>query len=150
MKTVRRATAHTFLALLEAVLVASLLVLVVAGSAFAGKPSGGGGGGGHKTVSGGTISVTMVSDNDASGAISFGDVVRWDVSRTTVSNPYITTTCTQNGATALTTWAGYYPGYLWPAAQDITLSSDVWTGGAASCTGVLYGTSTKATFSVGG
>jgi hypothetical protein len=148
MNTVRHATAQTFLALLEAALLASLLVLVVAGSAFAGKPSGGGGG--KHQVSGGSLSVKLAADNDANGTISFGDVVRWDVSQVTVSNPYVTTTCTKDGATLLTTWAGYYTGYLWPAAQDITLSSDVWVGGSATCTGVLYGTSTKVSFSVGG
>jgi hypothetical protein len=141
---------HTAQALLEAALIAMLVVGLLAGTAFAGKAGGGSGGGSHKTVSGGTISITLMSDNDGNGAISYGDIVRWDVSQTTVRNPYITTTCSQGGTMVLSTWAGYYEGYQWPAAQNITLKSDIWTGGAASCTGVLYGTSTKATFSVGG
>jgi hypothetical protein len=92
----------------------------------------------------------MVTDGNGDGVANWGDQVTYDLSRVTVSNPYITTTCTQNGTMVLSTWAGYYPGYQWPAAQTITLKSDMWTAGAATCTGVLYGTSTTLKFSVGG
>ncbi len=145
---------HGGQAVLEGALIAVLAVGLVAGSTFAAKggngthQGGGGGGGGHKT-SGGTLTVKMVNDLNGNGAPNWSDTVTYDVSKVTVTNPYITTTCTQNGTMVLSTWAGYYDGYMWPAAQNILLKSDLWTGGAASCTGVLYGTSTKITFSVG-
>jgi hypothetical protein len=145
---IRSVLTHSFQAIVEGALIALLVVGLIAGTAFAAK--GGSAGGGHgKTVSGGTISVAMVSDNDADGAVTWGDVVTYDVSKVTVANPYITTTCSQNGIMVLSTWAGYYDGYMWPAARNILLKTEYWTGGAASCTGVLYGTSTKLTFSVG-
>lgn len=144
---------HPARSILTALLAASLVAALAVAPAFAKgggntKAGGGGGHGGHKT-SGGTLSVVMVKDLNNNGAPNWGDTVTYDVSKVTVTNPYITTTCTQNGTLVLSTWAGYYDGYLWPAAQNILLKSDLWTGGAASCTGVLYGTSTTITFSVG-
>ena len=132
--------------ILNAIVVGLLAAALVSSTAVAGK----GGGGGKRTPSGGTLSVTLVADTNGNGAPDWGERVTWDVSKTTVTNPYVTTTCTQGGTNVLTTWAGYYPGYLWPGAQTITLRSDVWLGGPATCTGVLYGTSTTLTFSVGG
>ena len=116
-------------------LAATLAVGLIAGPAFAGK-SGGSGGGGHKTTSGGTFAVRLLTDNDGDGSITWGDVVTYDVSKVTVMNPVISTTCTQNRTMVLSTWAGYYDGYMWPAAQNILLKTEYWTGGAASCTGV--------------
>jgi hypothetical protein len=142
---------HSGEALFEGLLIGLMVVVLMAGTAFAARGSGGGGGGhkGGSTVAGGTLAIKMVTDADGSGSVTWGDTVTYDVSKVTVSNPYITTTCTQGGTMVLSTWAGYYDGYMWPAARNIRLSSDMWTGGAASCTGVLYGTSTKLTFSVG-
>jgi hypothetical protein len=45
MNNARRITSHSFLALLEAMLIASLLVVLVSGTVFAGKGGGKGGGG---------------------------------------------------------------------------------------------------------
>jgi hypothetical protein len=50
----------------------------------------------------------------------------------------------------LSAYAGYYDGYLWPAARNMLLSSDAWTGGAAVCKAVLYGTSTTYSFTAAG
>ena len=148
---IRSVLKHSTMAVLEGALVASLVVGLMAGTALAGKPSGGGSGGGrHNSPSGGTLAVQMVTDADGDGAITAGDTVTYDISRVTSANPYITTTCTQGGTMVLSTWAGYYDGYMWPAARNIKLASDLWTTGAATCTGVLYGTSTKLSFSVGG
>ena len=148
---IRSVLSHSAQAVLEGALIALIVVGLLAGTAFAGGRGGAGGGGGKggKTVPGGTLAVQMVTDADGDGAVTFGDTVTYDVSKVTVTNPYITTTCTQDGTMVLSTWAGWYDGYMWPAARNIRLSSDLWTGGAASCTGVLYGTSTKLTFSVG-
>jgi hypothetical protein len=55
MNNARRITSHTFLALLEAMLVASLLVVLVSGTAFAAK-----GGGGKKGGGGATLTATVV------------------------------------------------------------------------------------------
>jgi hypothetical protein len=155
MTRIKNAASHIFLAVLEGALIATLVVGLIAGTAFAAKGGNGatngghgGGGGGHKG-SAGSIALVMVSDQNGNGAPNWGDQVTYDVSQAGVTNPYITTTCTQNGTLVLSTWAGYYDGYMWPAAQTITLKSDAWTGGAADCTGVLYGTSVTLTFHVG-
>ncbi|HEY3335568.1 MAG TPA: hypothetical protein VGK16_10080 [Candidatus Limnocylindrales bacterium] len=147
MNHVRRATAHSLLALLEGLLIASMLVVLVAGTTLAAR---GGGGKKGNTVSGGSFTVAMVIDANGNGSANWADTITYDVSKVTVANPYITTNCVQNGTTVLTTWAGWYSGYLWPAARNIKLSSDAWTGGAATCTAVLSGTATTLTYAVGG
>jgi len=57
MNNARRATAHSFLALLEAMLIASMLVVLVAGTAMAGKPTSSGG---KKGGGGTTLTATVV------------------------------------------------------------------------------------------
>ena len=139
MNTVRRATAHTLPALLEGLLIASMLILLVAGSAFAGKPSGGGGGKPHggATSGGGTLAMLVAVDNGASGA-NWSDSVTYTVSTSATLYPYVSTQCSQNWTLVLSTSAGFFPSYAWPSAQVVPLATDRWTGGAADCTAKLY------------
>ncbi len=143
---------HSAGAILEGGLIAVIAIGLVAGSALAAKPAAGGstggkhGGGGTTT---GSISLVMVTDNNGNGAANWNDQVTYDVSKVGVTNPFITTTCTQNGANVLTTYAGYYPGYIWSGAQTISLTTELWTAGAASCKAVVQNTSIVFTYSVG-
>jgi hypothetical protein len=144
---------HSAGAILEGGLIAVIAIGLVAGSALAAKPTAGGSTGGSKHGGGGTttgsISVVMVTDNDHNGAANWNDQVTYDVSKVGVQNPFITTTCTQNGSNVLTTYAGYYPGYIWSGAQTISLSTELWTSGSASCKAVVQNTSIVLNYSVG-
>ncbi len=143
---------HVAKALLEAGLVTALAFGLIAGSTFAAKGGGAStiGGGRHGGGStGGTLSVIMLSDRGTAG-LSWGDYVTYDVSKAGVANPFITTTCVQGGATVLTQFAGYYDTYMWPAAKNITLSSEAWTGGAATCTAVVSNSTVKLVYGVAG
>jgi hypothetical protein len=148
---IRSSLIHVSQALLEGTLIAVLAVGLIAGTAFAGgKNPAGGATGGHKIPSGGSLGLLLVDDRNANGAPNWGDSVSYDVSKTTVANPYVTTKCYQNGVLVLSTWAGYYDGYMWPAARTILLSNEYWASGSATCTAALYGTSTTLTYTVGG
>jgi hypothetical protein len=149
----RSVLSHSAKALAEGSLIALLAVGLMAGTAFAGKPvagaSGGGkhGGGGTTT---GSISVVMVTDANGNGLPNAGDRITYDVSKVGVAYPVITTTCVQNGANVLTAFAGYYPEYMWQGARIVTLSSDVWTPGPATCTAVVSNTSISLVINVAG
>lgn len=133
---------------LAALLVSGLLTAALAGPALAGKSGGSTGSKGGKTTTG-SISLVMVADANGNGLPNRGDQVTYDVSKAGVVNPFITTTCVQNGVTVLTQYAGYYPTYLWPAAQTITLSNAGWTSGGATCTAVVQNTTIKLVYTVG-
>ena len=147
---VKRFTSHTLMALAEASLVALLVVGLMAGTAFAGK------GGGGKPSGGGTaISVVTVTDANANGAPNWGDQITF---RFTTSNtrPVISLTCAQSGAVVYGDSRPMYQPNIWDDPGIFTLSSMSWTGGAATCTATLKGTSNgkivtlgSTTFSVG-
>jgi hypothetical protein len=140
---------HSTQAVLEGALVATLVVGLMAGTALAGKPTAGSGGKHGGGPTGGSISVRMVTDANGNGAANYGDQITYDVSKVGVTNPFITTTCVQNGVNVLTTFAGYYPGYIWSGAQTITLTTELWTAGAATCTAVVSNTSISLVVPVG-
>ena len=135
-------------ALILVILVIGLLAVPVLAAKGGGNGGGGGGGGKPPKPGGtaGTISLVMVSDANFNGVPNWGDSITWNVSRAGVANPFVSLTCSQGGTMVLSTWAGYYAGYEWPAAQTMTLSGDAWTGGAADCSASLYGTSTVVNF----
>jgi len=136
MNNVRRATAHTFLAVLEALLIASMVVVLVAGTAFAGK--GGKPGGGSTSGGGGTVTMQVAVDNGGDGAANWSDSVTYLVSTTATASPYVSTTCRQSKTLVLSTSAGFFASYPWPSAQVVPLKTDRWTSGAADCTAQLY------------
>ena len=74
---------HAGEALFEGLLIALIVVGLIAGTAFAARGGGGGGGKGGRSVSGVTLAITMVTDADGSGTTTWGDTVRYDVSKVT-------------------------------------------------------------------
>jgi hypothetical protein len=136
---------HVGAAVLEGGLIAVVAVVLVAGSAFAGKPgsttTGGGGGnhgGGGTTGGSGTVALVLVNDANGNGAANWGDSVTYTVATSATAYPYVSTQCTQNGSLVLSTSAGWFASYAWPGARTVPLATDAWTGGAATCTAKLY------------
>jgi hypothetical protein len=125
-------------------IVALVVVLALAPIALAGK----GGGGGKKQPSGGgsgSLSLVMVTDANGNGAPNWGDTITWNISTTATTEPNVSVTCSQNGTVVYGATGGFYASYPWPWTTNMTLSSQSWTGGAASCVASLYyfsGTST--------
>jgi hypothetical protein len=114
---------------------AATLVLVAAlcfaPAALAGKPS-------KPRGSGGTSSLSLVLLNSTDGVPHWGQQVTFKVSTTATAKPFVRLYCYQNGVRVLWGSAGFYPGYPWPWAQNFTLASSYWTGGAADCSAELY------------
>lgn len=127
-------------ALLAAVAIVVTLVLVPA--ALAGKPTAGGsggGGGGHKATSytGSFVGTNpvMVSDANGNNAPDYGDGITFTV--TSNSTYYsVELDCSQNGAVVFRQVVGFGLGWTW--SQTYTLRSNMWTGGGANCTAVLF------------
>jgi hypothetical protein len=116
-----------------AVAVAVAFALALVPAAFAGKGSSGGGG---KVGGGGSsLNLVMVTDNNGDGLPNYGDTITFNVS-TSASYPSVQLACYQNGALVFNQTAGFFPSYMW--SKDYTLETSSWTGGAASCTAVLY------------
>lgn len=139
---IRSVLSHSAQAVAEGALIALLVVGLAAGTTFAAKPSGGAGGhhgGGGTTGGSGTLTLAMVPGGDANGngAPNWGDTITFTVSTTATTEPHVNVTCSQNGAVVYGASTGYYASYPWPWTQNMTLSSQMWTGGAASCTAVL-------------
>ena len=111
------------------------LVLAVAPTAFAGKASGAG----STKRGGGTM--TLVTLNSSDGLPHWAQDITWQVSTTATDRPFVAVSCTQGGSIVFNASAGYYAGYRWDSTM--TLSSQAWTGGAASCTARLYYTSSN-------
>jgi len=130
-------------AALEASLITALTFGLIAGSAFAAKggPGGGGGGGRHggggsNTGGSGTISLApVVVDNNGNGTPNWGDVVRFNVSTTSTTQPWVTLKCYQSGSLVATGNEGYFAGAL--DDGNFGLYSPMWTSGAADCTASL-------------
>jgi hypothetical protein len=116
----------------------TILVLAVVPVALAGKGAGGGKhGGGSSTGGSGSLTVAMVADANANGQPNWGDTIRFNISTTATAEPHVNVTCSQGGAVVYGASTGYYAGYPWPWTQNMTLSSQMWTGGSASCTATL-------------
>jgi hypothetical protein len=137
---IRSVFSHSAQAIAEGALISLLVVGLMAGTAFAGKPSGGGGGhgkGGGGTTGGGTIAIVMVSDANSNGLPNWNDTITFNVSTTATDSPYLRVTCYQNGTLVYGAEAGFYDAYPWPGARNMPLYSPAWTGGAADCTAIL-------------
>jgi len=110
-------------------LVALLLVLTVAATASAGN-------GGKNPPGTSTISLAApVGAATTSGWPHYGDIIRFNVSTTATTSPYVNLNCYQNGNLVAVGWAGYFDGAL--GTGDFGLYSPQWTGGAANCTANL-------------
>ena len=104
--------------------------------ASAGKPTSGGGKGGKPSAGTGTIALVLVDSTD--GVPHWGQHVRFDVSTTATTEPHVSLQCSQGGTLVYSAQTGYYDSYPWPGTQTFTLSSSMWTSGAADCTARLY------------
>jgi hypothetical protein len=139
---IRSAAVHAAQLLAEGSLLAFLVVALVAGTALAGKPVGGGG---KPAPSGSSLTLVMVSDQNADSLPNWADSITWNVSTTATTGPNVSVACYQGGTLVYSAAAGYFDGYKWPEAKIMTLKSPSWTGGAADCTARLYKITTKGT-----
>jgi hypothetical protein len=121
----------------------SIVVLALVPAALADK-----GGGGHKPGGGsaGSPGFTLVNVSSPGSLPSWGQQVTFTVESTATSAPNVSVTCSQNGTVVYGAVAGYY---AWPWTNGLTLSSQAWTGGAASCTASLYYISGTSTVTLG-
>jgi len=101
-----------------------------ASSGGGGKPSGGGG-----TAGGATISLAQppVYDANGNGMPNVGDAVKFTVSSTATTQPFVNLQCFQNGVLVANGWKGYFEGSL-DRDWSFGLGSGAWQSGAAECT----------------
>ena len=141
---IRSVLTHSAQAILEGALIATLVVGLMAGTAFAAR--GGGGGhskpGGGSTSGGGTVAVEMVTDVGTPG-LSRGDTVTFNVSTTATDEPFVNLQCFQNGVRVLNGSAGFFSWAMNAPYYDFTLNSGMWTSGAADCTAYLQVSTTR-------
>jgi hypothetical protein len=114
----------------------ALVALTFASVALAGNGGGTKGTGGNAGSS--TLTLAMVTDLNANGLPNWGDTVTFKVSTTATTEPHVDLTCTQNGTVVYSATTGFFAGYPWPWTQNMTLSSQKWTGGSAACSARLY------------
>ena len=113
---------------------AIVAMLAIASPAFAGK--GGGKHGGGRLGTGG-LELKMVNDVNGNTLPNWGDSIRFNVNNTATTEPHVDVACKQDGVVVYGATTGYYASYPWPWTQVMTLSSGMWTGGAANCTATL-------------
>lgn len=123
---------------LQATLIASLAVGLMAGSVFAARGGGKPGGGGSTTN--GTIGVAYM---DGATEAHYGARVTFTLSTSATPYPYVHLRCYQGGSLVLEGRQGFFPTalgnqwfYLGPTPN--------WQGGAADCTATLEKYGTKA------
>jgi hypothetical protein len=126
-----------------------------ASAATQAKGGGGGGGkppGGGTTGGSGTLTLVMVTDLNGDGLPNHDDVITWNLQQTVTTQPYIDTTCYQNGNPIMSASTGLFDGYPWPWTNQLRLASGLWQNAPASCTSrARAGSTTIATltFNVG-
>jgi hypothetical protein len=121
-----------------ALAVAALTTLGASAPALAAKGGGGGKPAGGSTGSSSlTLATPLVYDANGDGQPNWGDTVTFDVSTTATDSPFVDLLCSQNGTTVYSATTGYFASYPWPWTKDMTLSSQMWTVGDASCTATL-------------
>lgn len=111
--------------------------LVLAGSAFAAKPSG------SSSITGPYLVTTSSTGSPVTAASTttpkFGDTVTFNISTSLTGNPFVNLICYGNGI-GYDSWAAF-----WPTTGSFVLGSGGWTSGAADCTAklVMYVNSTR-------
>ena len=125
-------------AALEGALITALTFGLIASTAFAAKGGGGGHRGGNNTSGGtGTVSLVLppVVDKNGNGTPNWGDAVRFNVSTTSTTQPYVNLYCYQNGVFVGGSSEGYFAGALDDGVFGLYAPS--WPSGAADCTAKL-------------
>ena len=126
MRIITRFISHSFLAVLEGMLIAILVIGLIAGAALAAKRQGG---------TSGSLSIVMIDASDT--LMNWADDITFDVS-TTVAKPLVDAKCYQGGALVYAHSAGFFADYPWADARIFELKSTAWTGGSADCVATLY------------
>ena len=119
---IRSVLKHSTQAVLEGALIASLVVGLMAGTAFAGKPGGGGGGKPPRGGASGSIALALVSDANTNGSPNWNDTITFTVTGGG-TNPFVSVTCAQGGTMVYSASAGFYDSYPWPGARNMPLYS---------------------------
>jgi hypothetical protein len=113
---------------IPAALAVAASMLVLAGTAVAGKPSS-------------SLSLVVLSSSpstalaSAASEPSYEGQVTFHVSTTETDRPFVNVRCYQNGAFVYDAWQGFFGSYL--PDPNFTLASGSWTSGAADCTARL-------------
>jgi hypothetical protein len=115
---------------------ALVLVLILVPVAFAAK--GGNGGAGNTTGSSISIATPLVYDANGDGLPNWNDTIRFNVSTTATTEPFVELDCSQNGVVVYGANTGYFDSYSWPWTQNMTLRSQMWTGGDADCVASMF------------
>jgi len=109
-----------------AMVVGAVAALVLAATAFAGKPTS-------------DLKLVVLSSGSAPTALtaepSYGGQITFDVRTTQTDHPSVNVRCDQDGAWVYDGWESFWAGYV--PEPVFTLSSGYWTGGAADCTARL-------------
>lgn len=120
-----------------AAVITLVLMVATASLASAAKPTGGSSGGG-KPAAGGTSTISLVLLDSTDGTAHWGQNVRFEVSTTATTQPYVEVSCRRDGTVIYNAQTGYFDGYPWPWTQTFPLSSPSWTDGEADCTARLF------------
>ncbi len=118
-----------------AILTAGLVALVLSGAALAGKPGSGG-----AVKSSGSVKLVLVAADGArtsASAPTFADWITYDVT-TTASEPYVETSCSQNGKLVYKQSRGFFAGYYAGTQMYQLGPTQAWAGGAATCNARLH------------
>jgi hypothetical protein len=111
------------------------LALTLVPVSLAGK-----GGNGGSTAPTGTLNLVMVATGAApTSGPHFGDTVKFE--GTTSSSPNVELVCSQNRTVVYAGLSGWYETAFDGASfstRSLTLRSQAWSGGAATCTATLY------------
>ena len=112
-----------------AILATVITALVITGAALAAKPVTG-------SSKSSTIELVMLAGDGARAAgaqPTFGDQVTYDVWTAATDEPYVETSCFQNGTLVSKQSRGFFDGY-YAGTQVFTLGpTSLWQGGAATC-----------------
>jgi hypothetical protein len=138
---IRSVLSHSTQAILEGALIATLVVGLMAGTAFAAKGGGGKPGGGGGT---GTISLSLM---DGATEARFAARVTFTISTTATPYPYVHLMCRKDGALVGEGRVGFFPTalgnewfYLGP--------TPAWPSGEAECTANLEKSTARGGWSV--
>jgi hypothetical protein len=121
-----------------AVTLIGLSLALVAGLAASSPALAAKGGGGKPSGGSSSATLTLVPLDSTDGVTHWGQRVTFDVATTATDSPFVDLACTQAGSTVLGATTGFFASYPWPWTNVITLSSQMWTAGAADCTARLY------------
>lgn len=120
-----------------AILATAVLALTATSVAFAGKGGGGSAGGPKSSSSVKLVTVAADGAKVVGGTPAFGDKITYDVTTTATSEPYVETSCSQNGKLVYQQTQGFFAGFYGGSQMFQLGPTPNWQGGAASCTAQL-------------